>query len=732
MGPNLGGVTCALAALAALLPVVSPVPFGLQIYQCTKPGVIAPGFDDGPWIYSEDILDRMQATGFIATWFINGANKGNIYDYNSTLRRMIDMGHQIGSHTWSHKDLATLTVDGIKQEMILLEEAMVNILGYFPYYMRPPFLSVNAQALSVLKELRYHVIIGDLNTKDWEYQTQAGIEIAKKLFVDGLDLGHTIVESHEQEVWSHGVLIDYMIKIVKDRGLKTVTVAECLQDTQVYRTVRDPNAGQPMEPEPTVTYSLNGRCGNINAGGNLGWTCPPNGGRCCSKYGNCGNGADYCTASVCQPAFGLCDAPKSTYRDELSQSNTATTIPSRTVSNTESARATPTPLGPESTTPDGTCGNQGSGKDKGYTCKPGACCSKYGNCGTTFDYCAAPVCQSAFGKCDPAPERGSKTPDGTCGDISKGNNNGYVCKTGTCCSKYGNCGTTTDYCAANSGCQPAFGTCVGFVSSSSGLSTSSPVPSSSGLISSLQSSVAEISTETSPILVASPTSSSAALSSSQVIPSTFISDSMSASVEVSSTSLATTLASSSFDASVTSSVTASLSDSVSSSDSVTSSSGSLTQSPLTISAVLSGPTTSTALGDSTSSPLPGESASSSDTSESSSATVSSDSVISTPSSESTTATALSDSSTSMVESKSPSSTASSDPTSSIASSITTASNESPISSVSSDLAGSRMSGGSSSSTIPSEFPSNTASSDSSSSSDLNRSTSSAISSDPTS
>lgn len=105
--------------------------------------------------------------------------------------------------------------------MLLLEEAMVNILGYFPYYMRPPFLSVNAQALSVLKELEYHVIIGDLNTKDWEYQTQAGIEIAKKLFVDGLDMGYTIVESHEQEIWSQGVLIDYMIKIVKDRGLKS-------------------------------------------------------------------------------------------------------------------------------------------------------------------------------------------------------------------------------------------------------------------------------------------------------------------------------------------------------------------------------------------------------------------------------------------------------------------------------------------------------------------------------
>ena len=105
--------------------------------------------------------------------------------------------------------------------MFLLEEALVNILGYFPYYMRPPFLSVNAVALQALKELQYHVIIGDLNTKDWQYQSESGIETAKKLFTDGLDIGRTIVEAHDQEDWTHGVLIDFMIQTIQARGLKS-------------------------------------------------------------------------------------------------------------------------------------------------------------------------------------------------------------------------------------------------------------------------------------------------------------------------------------------------------------------------------------------------------------------------------------------------------------------------------------------------------------------------------
>lgn len=58
MGRRLGSITGAFAVLTALVSSTSAIPFGVQIYSCTTPGVIAPAFDDGPWIYSEDILDR--------------------------------------------------------------------------------------------------------------------------------------------------------------------------------------------------------------------------------------------------------------------------------------------------------------------------------------------------------------------------------------------------------------------------------------------------------------------------------------------------------------------------------------------------------------------------------------------------------------------------------------------------------------------------------------------------
>jgi len=122
---------------------------------------------------------------------------------------------------WSHANLSSLTPTAIRAEMTLLEDAMTNMLGFFPYYMRPPFLAANSQALAVLKELEYHVIIGDLNTKDWKYQSADTIGEAKKLFDLGLERGYSIVEAHDQEEWTQGELIDYMIGVVRERGIKS-------------------------------------------------------------------------------------------------------------------------------------------------------------------------------------------------------------------------------------------------------------------------------------------------------------------------------------------------------------------------------------------------------------------------------------------------------------------------------------------------------------------------------
>jgi peptidoglycan/xylan/chitin deacetylase (PgdA/CDA1 family) len=94
-------ILSALVAVAAASPIASlqSRDAALVYAGCTKPGVVALTFDDGPYMYTDTVLDHLNAAGMHATFFVNGQNWANIFDYADTVKRVVDGGHQIGSHT---------------------------------------------------------------------------------------------------------------------------------------------------------------------------------------------------------------------------------------------------------------------------------------------------------------------------------------------------------------------------------------------------------------------------------------------------------------------------------------------------------------------------------------------------------------------------------------------------------------------------------------------------------
>lgn len=94
-----------------------------DIYDCTVPGEIALTYDDGPYIYTDGMLDVLNSYGAKATFFITGINNGKgaidtTPAWNAVIKKMYATGHQLASHTWSHEDLSTLTEDRRRNEMV--------------------------------------------------------------------------------------------------------------------------------------------------------------------------------------------------------------------------------------------------------------------------------------------------------------------------------------------------------------------------------------------------------------------------------------------------------------------------------------------------------------------------------------------------------------------------------------------------------------------------------------
>jgi len=219
-----------LAALASGHAVGKRAPSGQIITSCTVAGVVALTFDDGPYIYSQEIVDALTAAGHHATFFQNGDNYGDIYSYGPLLTSMIAGGHQIGSHTWSHADLATLDAAGITSEMGQLETAHLALIGKAPTYMRPPYLSTNQLALDTLTTLGYNIISVDIDTQDWAEGPIGEIQLSLDWYEGNQTAGGTLSLNHDVYQPTAETFVPSIIQYLASKGLKSVTVGECLGD----------------------------------------------------------------------------------------------------------------------------------------------------------------------------------------------------------------------------------------------------------------------------------------------------------------------------------------------------------------------------------------------------------------------------------------------------------------------------------------------------------------------
>lgn len=230
-------------------PELGSVPYGELITTCNEPGTVALTFDDGPWQYTKDLLDILRDYEAEATFFVCGGNMGGdgqITDYGHPrlLRRMIDEGHQVGTHTWAHSDLTTVDEYDIIDQLLFNEQALVQALGRIPTYFRPPYFSTNDAVLDTVGQLGYHVINAGVDTNDWKGDYDA----AKQAFSQAIQQGQwdgsagKIVLAHDIHDRTVHELAAYMIEHARDAGFRLVTVGECMGDPE-QNWYRDPRTG---------------------------------------------------------------------------------------------------------------------------------------------------------------------------------------------------------------------------------------------------------------------------------------------------------------------------------------------------------------------------------------------------------------------------------------------------------------------------------------------------------
>ncbi|CAG8545724.1 461_t:CDS:2 [Ambispora leptoticha] len=219
-------------------------PVTAKVYSsCAISNTFAITFDDGPYSFTNELLDTLANKGIKATFFVNGNNWGCIYDYADVVKRAYDEGHQIAAHTWSHPSLPSLSDDDIRYQITALETALRKIIGAVPRFFRLPYGdgSSDSRVLGILGDEGYsHIIQWDIDSGDSTGNTP---DQSKQVYLNNVNppnphvaLNHDVKQTTVEDV------APYAIDLIKGDGYNMMTVGDCLGTSSWYKEVTSPSS----------------------------------------------------------------------------------------------------------------------------------------------------------------------------------------------------------------------------------------------------------------------------------------------------------------------------------------------------------------------------------------------------------------------------------------------------------------------------------------------------------
>jgi cellulose synthase/poly-beta-1,6-N-acetylglucosamine synthase-like glycosyltransferase/peptidoglycan/xylan/chitin deacetylase (PgdA/CDA1 family)/spore germination protein YaaH len=194
---------------------------------------IALTFDDGPDpTFTPLILDALREAKVPATFFIIGSN-GQMHP--ELLRQMVNEGHEIGNHTFTHPNISTISPRQFQLELSATQHLLASEVGRYSMLFRPPY-AVDAEPETIdqvrpmeLAAKQGYVIVGmQIDPDDWQ---RPGTDQIVKRVVEGAESGEGNIVLLHDSGGDRTQTIKAIPRIVEElhkRGFEFVSVAQLL------------------------------------------------------------------------------------------------------------------------------------------------------------------------------------------------------------------------------------------------------------------------------------------------------------------------------------------------------------------------------------------------------------------------------------------------------------------------------------------------------------------------
>ncbi len=186
---------------------------------------IALTFDDGPDAkYTGQILDILKRYKVSATFFVIGKQ---VHHFPEVMKRMVNEGHVVAGHSWSHPNLAKLSDAQVRQEIIRTNQAVKSVTGKNMVMIRPPYGSVKGKE-KVINQMGISIVQWNIDTWDWKSgRTPVQVEqtVLQNLSPGSIVLKHSGGGDRSTTVKA----LPKIIETLQQKGYEFVTVNELLE-----------------------------------------------------------------------------------------------------------------------------------------------------------------------------------------------------------------------------------------------------------------------------------------------------------------------------------------------------------------------------------------------------------------------------------------------------------------------------------------------------------------------
>ena len=178
--------------------------------------MLALTFDDGPGQYTDELLDCLEQNNAHATFFMLGQN---VSSYPDAPKRMLELGCEIGSHSWDHTQLTRIDLDAVAKQFSDTDDALIQACGQAASVARAPYGDGNSDIYNTVNKPFF---MWSLDTEDWKLMDA---DADYNAVMNGDLTDGTIILMHD----IHGPSVDAALRLIPDliaQGYKLVTVSE--------------------------------------------------------------------------------------------------------------------------------------------------------------------------------------------------------------------------------------------------------------------------------------------------------------------------------------------------------------------------------------------------------------------------------------------------------------------------------------------------------------------------